>query len=119
MIHEKPSKQLLLDLLKKGGKYSPPEIGRMCNIQDNTAIKDIKFLRDDGHEIEKEKRKSQEGVEYFVYFLVKEKPKTTGRVFGSCPNPKCRISEFFSSPIHKSGNVKCNCGEVYPATKQP
>ena len=63
------SKESVLALLRRGGRYTPHEIGRECHIQHNTAIKDIKFLRDDGHRIEKERHIAQDGTEFYRYYL--------------------------------------------------
>jgi biotin operon repressor len=63
------SKEMVLDVLKSGNELSPQEIGRACHIQHNTAIKDIKFLRDDGHDITK-RRVVTDGTEYYRYRLV-------------------------------------------------
>ena len=65
----------VLDLLRRGGKYSPVEISRNCHAQNNTVIKDLKFLRDAGHKIEKERIVNKDGTHYYLYWLVKPEPK--------------------------------------------
>jgi hypothetical protein len=59
----------VLGCLQSGRKLSPQDIGRECHIQHNTAVKDIKFLRDAGHDIKKELIDSASGRKYYRYWI--------------------------------------------------
>jgi predicted transcriptional regulator len=71
----KKSVDMVLKFLQKGGKHSPMEIGKLCKIQHNTVVKDLKFLRDAGHQIEKERVDCDGARYYFLYWLVNYAPK--------------------------------------------
>jgi len=96
------SKDIVLFVLKSGHELSPQEIGRACHIQHNTAIKDIKFLRDDGYQIEK-RRVVDGGTEYYRYRLV----GTLAR-----PSSEVVVTGQPASGLHQEDTL-CVCGQSY------
>ena len=96
------SKEQVLEQLRSGNELSPQEIGRACHIQHNTAIKDIKFLRDDGYQIEK-RRVVDGDTEYYRYRLVGVR---------NDPSSEVVVTGQPGSGLHQEATL-CACGNSY------
>lgn len=121
-IHENSEQRTLAFL--KTGRYSSIEISKAVRIRDNTSIKDVKHLRDKLINIRSEWRE-KDGVRWKVFWWEPgvykgdtEQPPAIN--FGSCPNPHCGVSGFYSSPASRENwnKRRCSaCGTIYEIKK--
>jgi hypothetical protein len=65
---------VLREAAREGVRLYPREIGARCGLADNTTVKNLKLLRDEGHVIEKERVELADGRHGYEYWLEDGQP---------------------------------------------